>query len=148
MVHVLTGVLQKVYAALRPGGLLLLTQPASAITGIEGFVNNARVFQADLNEPNFAGVLRATKMAIANVIETGLFAPLATAIVPTAEGEYLYDQWDSVDAWFLQTQKLSIDPEPLMEMAAAIRKSVGNRSHRLRESYKEEQLLFRKQGKA
>ena len=146
MVHVLTTIVKKVYSALRPGGLLLITLPASPITGIAVLIDQAVVWQAALNEPNFGQVLQAVHLALTNVAASALFTPLATTTVPTAEGRYLQDDWDDVETWFTQTSKLSIDPEPLVAMTAQIRQIVAGRTHHLRESYKEEQLLFQKQG--
>jgi hypothetical protein len=146
VVHVLTTIVEKVHTALRPGGLLLITMPASSMTGLTVLIDQAVLLQTELIEPNFGQVLQAVHQALTVTTTNRLFMPLTTMIVPTEVDRYLHDDWEDVESWFTHTSKLSIDPEPLRAVTAQIRQVVVGRTHRLRESYKEEQLLFQKQG--
>lgn len=144
MVHVLIDVLRKVQRALRPGGYLLLTQPANEITQVEVMVAGATLFRGALVEPNFGRALATTKTALTYAVQEQRFYPLRTELVPAAEADALRDEWPSVDVWEAQTQALSIDLEPLTALATQIRSVVGLQPHRLIELYKEEHLLFRR----
>ena len=145
MVHVLTTIVKKAHKALRPSGLLLVTLPASPMTRLAVMIDQVVVLQAELNEPNFGGVLQAVHLALTHSTDSARFTQVKAAIVPTAVDSYLHEDWNDVEAWFTHTSKLSIDPEPLGAMAEQIRQVVAGRPHRLRESYKEEQLLLQKQ---
>lgn len=144
MVHVLIDVLRKVQRALRPGGYLLLTQPANEITQVEVTVEGATLFRGALVEPNFGRALATTKTALAYTVQEQRFTTPITALVPPGNDDYLRDEWPSVDVWEVQTQALSIDLEPLTALAAQIRTVVGQQPHRLIEWYKEEHLLLRR----
>lgn len=145
MVHVLTTIVKKVHTALRPGGLLLITMPASPLTVLTVLLDQAVLLQTDLIEPNFGRVLQAVHQTLAATRANRLFTPLAATIVPPEVDRYLQDDWEDVESWFTHTSKLSIDPEPLGAVTEQIRQVVAGRTHRLRESYKEEQLLFQKE---
>jgi hypothetical protein len=144
VVHVLIDVLRKVQRALRPGGYLLLTQPANEITQVVVTRQGVPVFQGALVEPNFGRALAATKTALAYAVQEQRFAPPVSELVPPDADDYLRDEWDSVDVWETQTMHLSIDPEPLTALATQIRTLVGQHPHRLTERYKEEHLLLRR----
>ena len=78
MVHVLTGVLQKVSHSLRNNGILLIIQPAQANVIIRVEMDGRVVFNEDTVEPRFQKYLDATREAIGNVVEvSGKFAELS-----------------------------------------------------------------------
>lgn len=121
MVHVRDAVLAKTYAALRPAGLLYLSQPVPEDALVVARVQGAVRFEARLAEPNFLRYVHAGNRVIDRVVEHGLFELVQETVT---EAELAFD---SVDAWQDGLLGFGEDAENIYAMAAAMREAIGRR---------------------
>ena len=143
MVHVLSGVLQKIWGSLRNQGKVLIFEPARENPIIEVHINGNIAYRVETNEPNFRSYLHANVEAIHRSVDEGIFEIQSEKIVPE-RNSYLSNEYASLSEW--QADRLSFceDIETFTELSERIRKVIGSRGHRVIEFWREYQVILRK----
>ena len=138
MVHVLTKILEKVHRALRGGGHLLNIRPTDtdAIVSVE--YNGETIFAEKFHEPNFMKIVGATKAALNNALEGGLFTVKASSV------DRFVDGYGCVDEWYEKYLKFTEDKPELVQMAEKIRAVAAglDGGYSITQSYEEETTLY------
>ena len=114
-------VLARTWAALRPMGLLYLSQPVPEDALVVVRVNDEICFRGRLPEPNFFRYVKAGNRVVARAIVQGQFDRVQE-IVTDAEQTY-----PSIQAMEDGLLGFGEDAESVYAMAAAIRQVVGTR---------------------
>lgn len=136
--RVLIRVLRKVHRALRPDGLLLLTQPTPENARIRLSVEGATEIDEELDEPNFNSNVRLTLAAIEQVVHDRVYAIKDQTIVPVA---YSYG---SLGDWLESHTPFCKDLDALTELAAKIRAAAAGSQHEIKQDYRECRMLMRR----
>jgi hypothetical protein len=143
VVHVLTGVLEKVHKSLRPDGFVLITQPADSTSFVQLEIDGRIALREEFPEPNFAEYLRATQTAMDRVVQDHLFKVVAEVILPAGDN-CLCDEYDSIAAWRSDYEPSCEDLDVFNELATRMQKVAGDRKHVVKQLSKERQILLNK----
>lgn len=143
MVHVLTGVLEKVHKSLRPDGFLLITQPADSTSIVQLEIDGRIELREEFLEPNFAEYLRATQSAMDRVVQDHLFKVVAEVILPAGDN-YLCDEYDSIAAWRSDYEPSCEDLDIFNRLAKRMQTVAGHREHIVKHLSKERHILLDK----
>ena len=138
MVHVLKEVLRKIHGSLKASGFLLIVQPAPVKTIIQLEIDGKIEFNEEFEEPNFCQYLKATSVAVINVVEEKLFTKENEAIIPAC------NEYDSIDEWVEDHKPFCEDLDAFVAMSAKIRDMANGRAHRVLEYWREYQVLLSK----
>jgi len=121
----------------------LIIQPSIENPVVEVEINGEIVFREETNEEVFRGYLRATKAAIDHSIKGGLFKKAKEAIVP-GETTYHCDEYDALSDWVEDSRRFCEDVEELNAITERIKVLVRDQKHKVREYWREYNLLLRK----
>jgi hypothetical protein len=102
-------------------------------------------YRGELKKPNFRRYLRATAVAIGNVVDEGLFVVEAEATTPERLF-YHAEEYDSIAAWIEDRRPLCEDVEAFDALAARMREVAGGREHKVTHYSREYKVLLRKAG--
>ena len=145
MVHVLNNVLIKVHQSLRAHGCVLIVQPAPADPIVQLEIWGKIEYRGELKKPNFRRYLRATAVAIRNVVDEHLFVIEAEATTPDRLF-YHAEEYDSLDEWVEDRRPLCEDLEAFDAITATMRDVARGRAHRVIHYSREYKVLLRKSG--
>jgi len=136
-VRVQTGVLMKVHNALRPGGQLLIQLPKQ--TDMRIVVRGRGLhLEEPFHELRLREVVRDCCSAVDTVVQWGLFE-LA------GQGSKSHnDEFESVTAWADSEEPFCADMEELGAIRARLSALVGDRRHKVKEYWEEDEFLLRK----
>jgi len=141
--HILQHVLNKIHAALRNSGEVLIIQPALQGSTIVLRVDNNKCLEKELPEPNFHANLQAIDIAVVDSINGKLFSLVDEAIYPD-DDMVLVHEYDSITEYEENHRELCMDIEHFDLLVSEMKSLAKSQVHVVEEHMQEHRLLLRK----